>query len=226
MEHSFTPVIRKALAAEFGTSAESVFMASPVLQYLNIKTRSADRGSKARSSFANLYAIYVLVEDYVKGRFAGTRRYKSYDGAKFSNLFLRQRQLPFGSKLQNHALNHRLNEEFHKFFPTCDYLPILRNVETNRYWFNENLLVVAVGKRKYNIAKALLKTIEAYIAVKQDAFARFIQACERLSDLEETSEDEAIDFVTGLLSPNVDARLFEIVSYSILKAFYPNPQIV
>jgi len=220
MEHSFTPVIRKALAAEFGTASESVFTANPVLQYLNIKTRAADRGSKARSSFANIYAIYVLVEDYVKKGFAGTRRYKTYEGAKFSDLFLRQRQLPFGSKLQNHALNHRLNEEFHKFFPTCDYLPILRNVETNRYWFNEHLLVVAVGKRKYNIAKALLKIIDAYIAVKQDAFARFIQACEKLSDLEGTSEGEAIDFVTGLLSPNVDARLFEIVSYSILKAFY------
>jgi len=220
MEHSFTPVIRKTLAAEFRTVAESIFAASPILQYLNIKTRAADRGSKSRSSFANLYAIYVLVEDYVKKGFAGTGRYKTYKGAKFSDLFQRQRELPFGSKLQNHALNHRLNEEFHKFFPTCDYLPILRNVETNRYWFNEHLLTVAVGKRKYNIARALLNVIDAYVSVKQEAFARFIHACEKLSDLEKTSKDEAIEFVTGLLSPNVDARLFEIVSYSILKAYY------
>jgi hypothetical protein len=220
MEHSFTPVIRKTLAAEFRTAAEGIFAASPVLQYLNNKTRAADRGSKARSSFANLYAIYVLVEDYVKKGFARTGRYKTYEGAKFSDLFQRQRELPFGSKLQNHALNHRLNEEFHKFFPTCDYLPILRNVETNRYWFNEHLLTVRVGRRKLNIAKAVLKIIDAYVSVKQEAFSRFIQACEKLSDLEKTPEGEAIDFVTSLLSPKVDARLFEIVSYSILRAFY------
>jgi hypothetical protein len=220
MEHSFTPVIRKTLAAEFRTAAESIFAASPVLQYLNNKTRAADRGSKSRSSFANLYAIYVLVEDYVKKGFAGTGRYKTYGGAKFSDLFQRQRELPFGSKLQNHALNHRLNEEFKKFFPTCEYDPIERNLETSRYWFNPHLLTVSVGKRKFDIARVLLKIIDAYVSVKQEAFARFIRACEKLSDLEKTSKKEAIEFVTGLLLPNVDARLFEIVSYSILKAFY------
>jgi len=32
---------------------------------LNEKTRSTNRGSKARGSFANLYAIYVIIEDYI-----------------------------------------------------------------------------------------------------------------------------------------------------------------
>ena len=91
MEHSFTPVIRKTLTTAFKSVAESVFAASPVLQYINNKTRSADRGSKARSSFANLYAIYVLIEDYVNKGFAGTGRYKKHEGAKFSDLFQRQR---------------------------------------------------------------------------------------------------------------------------------------
>lgn len=39
---------------------------SYLLQYLDKKTKSVGRSSKARGSFANLYTIYVLTEDYVK----------------------------------------------------------------------------------------------------------------------------------------------------------------
>ena len=60
-------------------------------------------------------------------------QYADYEGAKFSRLFRRQRELPFGSKLQNHALNHLLNEEFHKYFSLEDALPIIRDVASNRY---------------------------------------------------------------------------------------------
>jgi hypothetical protein len=45
----------------------------------------------------------------------------------------------------NHALNSRLNEEFRKYFPTSEYVPILRNLETGRYWINEGLLRVAMS---------------------------------------------------------------------------------
>jgi hypothetical protein len=34
------------------------------------------------------------------------------------------------------------------------------------------------------------------------------------------------EFIIGLLAPNVDARLFEIVSYSILKYYYHNQKII
>ena len=111
MEHDFTPVISKILARHFGDAAQDLFDKSPLLQYINLKTVSATRGSKARSSFANLYAIYVLVEDYVAQGFHRKGDYSKYDGAQFSKLFKRQRELPFGSKLQNHGLNDRLNGE-------------------------------------------------------------------------------------------------------------------
>ena len=139
------------LASEFGKAAEAVFEQSPLIQYLNIKTRSATRGSKARGSFANLYAVYVLTEDYLSHEFEKRGGYSNYQGAKFSDLFRRQRELPFGSKLQNHALNSRMNEEFKKYFPQVEYAPILRNPQTNRYWINENLLRISIGKRTHNI---------------------------------------------------------------------------
>ena len=38
------------------------------------------------------------------------------------------------SKLQNHALNHRLNEEIQEVLPTRESTPIVRDVQANRYW--------------------------------------------------------------------------------------------
>lgn len=90
MEHEFTAQIKQVLTSEFGKDAESIYERSPLLQYLNIKTRSATRGSKARGSFANIYAVYVLVEDYLKNGFDKRKDYSDSEGAKFTDLFRRQ----------------------------------------------------------------------------------------------------------------------------------------
>jgi hypothetical protein len=58
MEHLFTQTIKSALNQQFGARAEDLFERSLLLQYINLKTRAANRGSKSRSSFANLYALY------------------------------------------------------------------------------------------------------------------------------------------------------------------------
>jgi hypothetical protein len=89
-----------------------------------------------------------------------------YNGAVFTKLFRRQRQLPFGSKLQNHALNHRLNEEFRKFFPTSEFTPIVRDVQTNRYWINQNLLRVHIRTETLNLAPSLIGILDEYIKAK------------------------------------------------------------
>ena len=118
----------------------------------------------------------------------------------------------------------RLNQEFRKYFPACSYIPVLRS-ERGRYWFNENLLISEINEREYNIAQSIIKILDEYIEVKQNAFERFINSCKKIKALQEANKDEAIGFVTALLAPNVDARLFEIVSYSILKYHY-HDQIV
>jgi hypothetical protein len=220
MEHDFTPVISKVLTRHFGDASQDLFEKSPRLQYINLKTVSAMRGSKARSSFANLYAIYVLLEDYVAHDFHKKGDYSKYDGAQFSKLFKRQRELPFGSKLQNHGLNDRLNGEFRKFFPQVDAQPILRVVETRRYWINRKLVVLSLGKKTFDIAEAIIEIINAYAKAKQASFAGFIKTCEQLRNISKQKNDKVEGFVLGLLAPNVDARIFEIVSYAILKYFY------
>jgi len=220
MEHEFTAQILDVLRNDFGDRGVSVFEKSHLLQYLNIKTRSAERGSKSRGSFANLYAIYVLVEDYLQKGFDTRKGYNKYEGTRFTSLLTRQRELPFGGKLQNHALNHRLNEEFRKYFPEIEYIPILRDVQENRYWFNENLLKVKDGKRTHNIARSVVEIIDRYVQAKVTAFQAFIQTCERLKAIPEENDIAVSKFIEGLLAPNADARIFEIASYAILRYHY------
>lgn len=226
MEHSFTPVIKDILSRIYGENGTEIYAKSLLIQYINEKTKSAGKGSKSRSSFANLYAIYVIVEDYVAHGFDTSSMYRTYEGAQFSRLFQRQRELPFGSKLQNHALNNRMNAEFQKFFPTSAITPILRNLETNRYWINENLLIVDVNGKQYNIAKAVIAIIDEYVRIKQDSFQRFIKQCKDLQAIGNKDRVNVHEFIVGLLAPNVDARLFEIVSYSILKYYYKEQTII
>ena len=225
MEHQFTSIIKEILRQNFGKHSESIFDNSLLIQYLNEKTRSANRGSKSRGSFANLYAIYVIIEDYLNHGFNKNDNYKSYEGVAFSPLLNRQRELPFGEKLQNHALNNRVNAEFQKFFPFSELMPIIRNLETNRYWINENLLKIKVGNQTFNIAPSIIQIINEYIKAKQDAFIQFVNTCKEIQQLGKYDDEKVKTFIIGLLAPNVDARLFEIVSYSILKYYYHDQQI-
>lgn len=221
-EHSFTSTIRNVLTSFFGKNAEAVLESSLLIQYLNEKTKSANRGSKARGSFANLYSIYVVVEDYINHGYhkAKKGKYADYEGAIFSYLFKRQRELPFGAKLQNHSLNNRTNSEFQKFFPTANLIPIIRNQETNRYWVNDSLLWIDINTKQYNIAEAVIAIVDEYVKTKQDSFVRFINQCQQMQTVGSKDKLGIKNFILSLLAPNVDARLFEIVSYSILKFYY------
>ncbi|MGO8925515.1 MAG: restriction endonuclease [Limisphaerales bacterium] len=220
IEHGFTEKIRQVLVAHFGKAAEEIFEKATLLQYINLKTKAANRGSKSRGSFGSLYAVYVLVEDYIGKGFHKKGDYAKYEGAVFTSLFKRQRELPFGAKLQNHHLNSRMNEEFKKFFPSCQFVPIMRDPGTNRYWINTDLLLVKVGAKTYNIAEAVIGAIDAYVEAKRVSFNTFIEACGKLKDVMRASPDKVEAYILGLLAPNVDARLFEIVSFAILKYFY------
>ena len=226
--HAFTQTILDILKAEFGEYFQEVFDASPLLGYLNAKTRAANRGSKARGAFANHYGLYVVVEDYLANGFLNPKPgnpYSKYGGARFSDLFRRQRELPFGAKLQNHALNSRLNDEFRKYYPDLGKVPIVRDLASQRYWIQEDLLKVTVRQKDgkehlYNLAPAVVKIIDAYVAAKKAAFEGFLEACQEIADLGSKDSAKATEFVRQQLRPSVDARVFEIVSYAVLKAKY------
>ena len=223
--HDFTNEIITILNRHYNVRGDEILKSCEIIQYLNIKTKAANRGSKSRAGFANHYAIYVLVEDYLNGHFDTNGNYSDYEGAKFSDLFRRQRELPFGSKLQNHALNHRLNEEFKKYFPACEHLPIIRDAESNKYWINEKLIVTELDGVTINLASAIKEIIETYIRARQSAFSEFMTYCQEIIEIQEESPDKAILFIKALFRPNVDARVFEIASFAVLKQYYADQRI-
>lgn len=227
MRHSFSHKIIEILNTHFGDDADYIFENSPLIGYLNTKTKSAGKGSKARGAFANHYALYVIIEDYINKGYADNPQidYSDYEGAKFSDLLKRQRTLPFGAKLQNHALNDRLNSEFKKFYPVLGKTPIVRDVEKQRYWVQEDLLKISIKDKngidsEINLSKVIIQIIDEYVATKKAAFESFLETCQKILTLEEKSRENAIQFVKEQLQPNVDARVFEIVSYAVLKAKY------
>lgn len=134
-------------------------------------------------------------------------------------------ELPFGANLQNHALNNRLNSEFEDLFPTLDYFPINRIAESDRYWINENLIKIKLGDTEINLAEAIAEIILEYVKTKMESFERFLLSCQELQNLKPEDHSKVEDFIIGQLAPNVDARLFEIVSYSILKYYYNDIKI-
>lgn len=230
--HSFTSQIIETLKRHFSADAETVFENSQLLEYLNLKTKSANKGSKSRGSFGNHYALYVIIEDYIKNGFFDNPQldYSKYDGAKFTALMKRQRELPFGSKLQNHPLNGRCNDEFRKYFPLTDKNPIVRDNTTQKYWIQDDFLLIPVRSQDgtdkvYNIAKAIIEIIEAYVVTKKEAFEGFIDTCKKIAELGKKNPEEAKDFVISQLQPNVDARVFEIISYAVLKEKYGAEEI-
>ena len=225
VQHEFTKNIIDILNNYFPNQGDKILNSSELLQYLNIKTKAANRGSKSRAGFANHYAIYVLVEDYLNNEFHLKDGYDEYEGAQFVTLLRRQRELPFGNKLQNHALNHRLNEEFKKYFPMLSYLPVIRDAKTNRYWINENLIKLSINDTQINIAEAIRDIIDAYVGARREAFSEFMFYCQQMMEIQQQEPLRAIEFIRGLLRPNIDARVFEIVSYAILKEFYGDQKI-
>lgn len=87
VQHEFTQKIIDQIAEDCKTNGRDILVASQLLEYINIKTKSANRGSKSRGSFANLYAIYVLLEDYIKVVFEEKKITQSMKGP-YSAIYL------------------------------------------------------------------------------------------------------------------------------------------
>lgn len=220
LEHEFTECINNILKESFSEEYENIYLRSPLLQYLNYKTKAANADSKSRPSFANLYAIYALIKDYINNGFLEKKDYSSYLGARFTDLHNEVKKMPFGDKLQNHAFNSRLNDEFDTQFVDVPYQPIIRDKKTKRYWINENLLKVKVLDKTYNIAKEILSIIDLYIETRKATFNSFIEYSEKLKQISNKNPEQVISFILEQIKPSSDARTFEIVSYAILKYYY------
>ena len=224
-QHSFTEEIIAILESNHPRHGRKLLESNRLIQYLNLKTKAVHQGAKTRTSFANHYALYVLVEDYVKNGFHARGGYSDYEGALFSELLERQKQLPFGEKLEGHAFNYRMNEEFKKHFPDEYAHPIIQDNTTSRYWINEELLSVTLAGQTFNLAQDVLQILDAYIAARVASLNAFMGQCRKLATIDTAGAHEALAFIRSLLRPDVDVGIFEIISYAILKEHYSGQAI-
>ena len=103
--------VEEILKEDFSTDFQYVYDKSMLLQYLDKKMKAVHGNSKARRSLASIYAIYSILHFYQEEFFNEPDKYRGFDGYDYICLFNYYRSLYGGSKLQNHALNSRVNGE-------------------------------------------------------------------------------------------------------------------
>ena len=206
--------VAEILKKEYPTDFQKVYDSSPMLQYLDKKMKAVHGNSKTRRSLANIYAIYSILYFYQNEFYEKREEYQRFDGYDYMKLFAFYRGLYGGSKLQNHALNSRVNGEFrNKIKDTVNDLIIINN---GKYLIHIDY-VYAAG---HDISKVSCEIIQRYMELLIAKDHALISILEELRKLADYSEKKAK--INALLTEDAEARIFEIISYAILKNHYKN----
>lgn len=194
------------------------FRSSPLLRYLNLKTDAIYGNSKSRRSLGNIYAIYSILNFYCKEFFNKPKKYKNFEGYKYSDLFSFFRNLYGGSKLQNHALNSRVNAEFKNKIVQEDDNDLIF-INNGKYGLHIEYLYVA----NKDISKIAKKIIEKYISLLKEKDNKLLNDIKELKQTKIVKEQ--IRKISELLEETAEARIFEIISFAILKHHYKEIKI-
>lgn len=214
--HSF---IEDILKENFEENVVSEIRKNDLINYINDKTTAFNKNSKARANYGALYAIYVLVEDYISKNFQMPDfNYGEYEGAQFQALINRVRSLPYGKRIQNHYLNNRVNSEFNKKYSESEDI-IIRDQQLQRYWINDSLLNVD----NIDISETVIQIIDKYISLRNSNFEAFREMIYKLK--EDNDISEVLNFINENISETADARRFEIISFAILKNYYQGMEV-
>lgn len=209
--------IKEILMEDYPVEYQSIYDNSMLLQYLDKKMKAVHGDSKTRRSLANIYAIYSILYFYQDDFFHKPEQYRAFDGYDYMRLFNFYRGLYGGSKLQNHALNSRVNGEFKNKFP--DIVNDLIIVDNGKYLLHIDYLYV----NQHDISKTCCKVIEKYIELlmaKDHALLNALQHMKVLTDYSEKKKQ-----INDLLTEDAEARVFEIISYAVLKNHYSNIKV-
>lgn len=210
--------IRNILLKHFKADFMEIYEKSPLLQYLNLKTSAIYSNTKARRSLANLYAVYAILYFYKQDFYKNKETYKAFEGYEYTKLFKFYRSLYGGEKLQNHALNSRVNGEFkNKIVRENDNDLIVIN--NGKYFLHIEYLYVNYT----DISHIALEIIETYIKQLQEKDSALISLLESL--LQSKDKQHKKETIKNLLQEDCEARIFEIISYAILKNHYKNEKI-
>lgn len=206
--------VEDILKEQYPKDYQKIYDNNKLLQYLDKKMKAVHGNSKTRRSLANIYAIYSILYFYQNDYYEKKDKYRAFEGYDYMRLFNYYRSLYGGSKLQNHALNSRVNGEFrNKFSDVTNDLIIINN---GKYLIHIDYLYVG----NHDISKVCCKIIEKYVEllVKKDhALISILEEMQGMTDYEKKKAK-----INELLSEDAEARIFEIISYAILKNHYKN----
>jgi len=208
--------VREILEKHFPGQSQQIYAESLLIQYLDKKSGAIHGTAKTRRSLANYYAIYSILNFYVDEFFDNPEEYKKFEGYEYTKLFTFYRGLYGGSKLQNHALNSRVNGEFRNKVHADKDLIIIND---GKYALHIDFLYV-FGR---DISRAAKEIIEKYVNLlveKDHALLTALAAIERA-----TSVDQKKLQISDLLTEDAEARIFEIISFAILKGHYRTQKI-
>lgn len=186
-----------------------------IYKYLARKTKASERSSKARRSLGNLYALYVLCDDLAKG---------NQEGSSFTELMARMKGMPFGSKLQNHPLDNRLNDEVRRQYGVGDeMLPVQpAHLQSGKKARKISLeLLSEGGMEPVNTAQYVVASIDRYIQIISDNQTEYLNSIESSG-----THAELLEVVREAFLPNADARLFEIISFAILHLHFKQTEVL
>ena len=209
--------IKEILIEDYPSNYQSVYNNSQLLQYLDKKMKAVHGNSKTRRSLANIYAIYSILYFYQNDFFNEPSKYREFEGYDYIQLFNFYRRLYGGSKLQNHALNHRVNGEFKNKFPNVVNDLII--IDNGKYLLHIDYLYI----NKCDISKTCCKIIEKYIKLlmaKDHILLNTLQDMKKLTNYSEKKKQ-----INALLTEDAEARIFEIISYAVLKKHYSNIKV-
>ncbi len=206
--------VKNILKEDYPSDYQQLYNKSPMLQYLDKKMKAVHGNSKTRRSLANIYAIYSILYFYKDDYYEQKSKYRSFEGYDYTRLFNFYRTLYGGRKLQNHALNSRINGEFHnKVKNTINDLIITNN---GKYLIHIDYIYV----NKHDISKTACRIIEKYMELLIAKDHSLISILNTLQNLTDYSQKRAT--INSLLDEDAEARIFEIISYAILKNHYKN----
>lgn len=209
--------VKEILQADYPHEYQNVYNNSQLLQYLDKKMKAVHGNSKSRRSLANIYAIYSILYFYQDDFYDRKAEYQQFSGYDYMRLFNFYRGLYGGSKLQNHALNSRVNGEFRNKFP--DITNELIIIDNGKYLIHIDYPYVS----GHDISKTCCKVIEKYIDLlitKDHALIQILQGMKSLTNYKDKKQQ-----IKNLLSEDAEARIFEIISYAILKNHYKNIKV-
>ena len=202
---------------EYGDEYQTTFNSNKLIQYLDYKMGAIDGDSKSRRSLGNIYAIYSITHFYSEDFIEDPETYKLFPGYEFTKLFYFCRSLYGGEKLQNHALNSRVNGEFINKFPD-EVEPIV--IDNGKYSLHINYLY-SNGK---DTSKAINRIIEKYIEILIEKDSTLMRTIEELSIIKDTVVKK--EKIKEMLNSKTEARVFEIISYAVLKNHYRGISII